>query len=253
MISRSRLREIGKRTGLHLYQQEKDYLLKLFLYNYFRRFNDAVFKGGTCIKYLFGTERFSEDMDFNIISSPPVFEQQVKKILKEINYIGINTGFIKSERFTDAYTCEIWFHGPLYEGTSQTRNRFRIDAGKRGGVVRNPKWRLIYSEYPETKERFLIYTMDEQEILIEKIITLIERKKGRDLYDTWFLLKSGVKIDPGLFYRKIENKRLENIGKIISKEEYERDMEKLTTVMLPYEQIKREVKKELEVLQESHL
>lgn len=248
MISRSRLREIGKMTGLHLYQQEKDYLLKLFLYNYFRRFNDAVFKGGTCIKYLFGTERFSDDLDFNIITSPLEFEQQVKKTLKEINYIGINTGFIKSERFTDAYTCEIWFHGPLYEGTSQTGNRFRIDAGKRGGVVRNPKWMLISSEYPETKERFLIYTMDEQEILIEKIITLIERKKGRDLYDTWFLLKSGVKLNPNLFYKKIETKL--EIKQIISKEEYERDMEKLITRMLPYEQIKREVEKELKVLQE---
>jgi len=249
MISRSRLREIGKRTGLQLYQQEKDYLLKLFLYNYFRRFDDAVFKGGTCIKYLFGTERFSEDLDFNIITSPLVFERQVKKTLKEINYIGINTGFIKSERFTDAYTCEIWFHGPLYEGTEQTRNRFRIDAGKRGRVVRNPKWRLISSEYPETKERFLICTMDEQEILIEKIITLLKRKKGRDLYDTWFLLKSGVKLNTNLFYKKIETKL--EIGKILSKEEYERDMEKLTTIMLPYEQIKREVEKELLLLQES--
>lgn len=249
MISRSRLREIGKMTGLHLYQQEKDYLLKLFLYNYFRRFNDAVFKGGTCIKYLFGTERFSEDLDFNIITSPIEFERQVKKTLKEINYIGINTGFIKSEHFTDAYTCEIWFHGPLYEGTNQTTNRFRIDAGKRGGVVRKPKWRLISSEYPETKERFLIYAMDEQEILIEKIITLIERKKGRDLYDTWFLLKSGVKLNPNLFYKKIKTKL--EIKQIISKVEYERDMEKLITRMLPYEQIKREVEKELKVLQES--
>jgi len=91
--------------------------------------------------------------------------------------------------------------------------------------------------------------MDEQEILIEKIITLLKRKKGRDLYDTWFLLKSGVKLNTNLFYKKIETKL--EIGKILSKEEYERDMEKLTTIMLPYEQIKREVEKELLLLQES--
>ncbi len=79
------LREIARKTGLSLYQQEKDYMLKLFLYNYFKKFDSAIFKGGTCIKYLFGLERFSEDLDFSIVISPEKFQEQVGKILKEIN------------------------------------------------------------------------------------------------------------------------------------------------------------------------
>ncbi|MCK4717971.1 MAG: nucleotidyl transferase AbiEii/AbiGii toxin family protein [Thermoplasmata archaeon] len=239
MISRDQLREIGRRTGLHLYQQEKDYLLKLFLYNYFRRFDNAVFKGGTCIKYLYNTQRFSEDLDFNISISPSEFGQQVERTLKEIKLLGIDNGFMKEELFSESYTCDIWFHGPLYGGTEQTRNRFRIDAGKRGGIMRDPQWRLLYSEYSETKERFLVQIMDEEEMLVEKVITLLERKKGRDLYDVWFLLSSEIKLNVELFYKKrgmgIEGET------IISKAEYERDMEKLTPVLIPYAQIRKEV------------
>jgi hypothetical protein len=45
LISREQLRDISRRTGLSLYQQEKDYFLKLFLHGYFNRYEDAVFKG----------------------------------------------------------------------------------------------------------------------------------------------------------------------------------------------------------------
>ena len=241
MISRTGLTDIVKRTGLTLYQQEKDYLIKLFLYNYFKRYGSAVFKGGTCLRYLYGTDRFSEDIDFNITISPSKFAAQVNKILKEINLVGIKNGFIKKEQFKDAYTAEIWFYGPLYKGTNQTQNKFRIDAGKRGGIIKEPQWELISSEYPETREHFLIQTMDEQELLAEKLKTLFERGKGRDLYDVWFLTKKGVKINLDLFFKKGGEKS--SLSKIPSKKEYERDMEKLSNRMIPYAQIKRDLNK----------
>ena len=241
MISRAGLTEIAKRTGLTLYQQEKDYLIKLFLYNYFRRFDSAIFKGGTCLRYLYGTERFSEDIDFNITVSPSEFASQVNKIMKEIELVGIKNGYIKKERFIDAYTCEIWFYGPLYKGTNQTQNKFRIDAGKRGGTISEPRWELISSEYPETREHFLIQAMDEQELMAEKLKTLCERGKGRDLYDVWFLIKKDVKVNLDLFQKK-GGKKL-NLEKIPPKKEYERDMEGLSNRMIPYAQLKRDLKK----------
>ena len=241
MISRAGLTDIVKRTGLTLYQQEKDYLIKLFLYNYFKKYNSAVFKGGTCLRYLYGTERFSEDIDFNITIQPRKFGEQVAKTLNEVKLVGIKSGFIKMEQFKNAYTAEIWFYGPLYKGTNQTQNKFRIDAGKRGGIIKEPQWELISSEYPETREHFLIQTMDEQELLAEKLKTLFERGKGRDLYDVWFLTKKGVKINLDLFFKKGGKKS--NLSKIPSKKEYERDMEKLSNRMIPYAQIKRDLNK----------
>jgi len=239
MISREQLIEIGKTTGLHLYQQEKDYLLKLFLYTYFRVFDDAVFKGGTCIKYVFGLDRFSEDLDFNLLVSPNEFDHQVHRTLKEIHRMGIVHYFIKKELFDDAYTCVLGFQGPLYAGTEQTRNKFRIDAGKRTGTLRTPEWKVIASEYPETRAHFLVQVMNEQEILVEKICSLTERQKGRDLYDLWFLLKKGVKIDTALLYKKKKTRTVSL--DFTTQQEYERDIEKLTNRIIPYAQVKKEV------------
>ncbi len=240
MITKKQLVELTKKTDLNLYQQEKDYLLKLFLYNYYRKYSDAVFKGGTCIKYLYGLNRFSEDLDFNIKNTPEEFEKQVKNTLKEIKSMGIANHPIKKETFPYSFTCEIAFHGPLHT-EDKTRNKFRIDAGKRLGLIKKPGWQMINSEYPDTPQNYLVLVMDETEILAEKITALMKRKKGRDLYDTWYLIKKGVKLD-----KKLLNKKTEGIevgyNKIPSKNEYERDIKKLTNRPIPYEQVKKEVK-----------
>jgi len=247
VISIQQLRIIGRKTGLTLYQQEKDYLLKLFLYNYFKKFDDAVFKGGTCIRYLFGLDRFSEDLDFNLSLSPEKFLEQIEKTLKEIKLMGIEAHFIKRERFEESFTCEIGFHGPLYKGTEQTRNKIRIDAGKRIGTIKEPEWRLIDSEYPETREHFLVKVMNEEEMVVEKIVALMERSKGRDLYDLWFLLKLGVRVDRELFGKKSSLQRID-WSRFPSEREYIRDLEKLTGRIIPFGQVMSDIKKELKTL-----
>ena len=239
MITKKELIEIARKSDLGLYHQEKDYLLKLFLYLYYKRFEDAIFKGGTAIKFIKGLNRFSEDLDFNISISPKGFQEQVEHILKEIKAIGIENSFIKNELFSEAFTCEIAFYGPLYDGSAQTRNKFRIDAGKRIGTLAKPVWNIIESEYPETKERFAVKAMDIREILCEKIISLFHRNKGRDLYDVWFLFNSGVVLDLSLLKRKLSDAQL-NEKDFTTKAEYERDLKYLVPRVIPYEQVKAE-------------
>ena len=243
MISREELAKIAGNTGLHLYQQEKDYLLKLFLFYYYKRFENAVFKGGTCARYLYGIDRFSEDLDFTLLHTPKRFESEVKAVLKEIRFSGIESGFRKIERFKDAFTCEIGFEGPLFTGNRQSLNKFRIDAGKRTGVLMKPLWTLIKSEYPETPEHFLVKVLDECEFLAEKLHALCNRKKGRDLYDAWFLIKRGTKANKSIIEKKLGQAGLK-IG--ISKEEYERDMKNLAKRYPSHEQAMKEVKTFLE-------
>ncbi len=247
MISKEQLNNIAQKTGLDLYQQEKDYMLKLFLYLYYKNYEDAIFKGGTCLKYILGLQRFSEDIDFNI-KNPKKFKEQVKKVIDKINQFGIKAYFIKEKIFDESYTCEIGFHGPLYKGSSQTQNKFRIDAGYREGTVIKPEWNMIKSEYPETEDSFLVLNMSLEEIFVEKIIALMTRKKGRDLYDLWFLIKTGVKLNKQLLKTKSEKIDITNLDFkiIITKKEYERDISRLTNRIIPYEDIKKEIVRLLE-------
>lgn len=247
MISKEQLVEISKQSGLALYQQEKDYLLKLFLFNYYKRFEHAVFKGGTCIRYLYGLNRFSEDLDFNI-KNPKLFQSQVKQILRQIELIGIGANIKKEECFKKAFTIEIAFKGPLFSGKKISLNKFRIDAGYRIGTMLKPEWNLIQSEYPEIAKNFLVKSMADKEMLVEKILAMFERRKGRDLFDAWFLIKKGAKFDNKLFKKKTKKvgKKIRiDFSRIVSKREYERDLSKLTKNVIPYRQVIKDLKKEL--------
>ena len=246
LISREQLRDISRRTGLSLYQQEKDYFQKLFLHGYFNRYEDAVFKGGTCLAYLFGLDRFSEDLDFNLLASPETFEDQVDRTVDDLKLIGAEAYFIRKELFEESFTCEIGLHGPLYMGSSQTRNMIRIDDGKRTGTLEDPEWKLISSEYPETRERFLVLVMNEEEMLVEKAIALMERAKGRDLYDLWFMLEKGVPVNEDLYLRKGGQEFKPSM--LVSKEDYERDLERLSRRIIPYSQVSRDVERSLSAL-----
>lgn len=239
MISLAQLRALSRRSGLNLYQQEKDYALKLFLFAYYGSKGDAVFRGGTCLRYLHGVDRFSEDLDFNLGSTPPAFRLQVIRVLKELRLMGMDASLSKEESFYEAYTCEIGFAGPLFIASSGPRNKIRIDAGARGGTMRKPEWRLLGSEYPETGLRFLVLAMSAEEILAEKVSALLGRRKGRDLYDAWFLLSSKVALDRELLLRKGVGKL--DLRDIVDRREYERDMRRLTRSPVPYEQAVREV------------
>ncbi len=243
MIDRRYLENISRITGLNLYQQEKDYMLKLVLYYYYKNYDKAVFKGGTCIKYLFGTDRFSEDLDFNIITTPKKFREQIKKTIERISLLGFRFNILREEEFSDAFTCEVAFDGPLSRGTLQTRNKFRIDAGKRTGTFSNPQWKNIKSEYPETGDNFLVLSMKEEEMLAEKIISMMSRKKGRDLYDVWFLLNSGIKIDKNILKKKTQKEKVKiNIDAIPEKAQYENDMKRISNRIIPYDQVRNDVR-----------
>jgi len=246
MISPEQLRRISKKTGLNLRQQEKDYFLKLFLYHYYRGHEDAVFKGGTCLNYLFVLDRFSEVLDFNLLVSPKTFKDQVERVFDEFGLVGAEAHFLREELFEYAFTCEVGLHGPLYKGSPQTQNRIRIDAGMRGGTLRKPEWRLLSSEYPETRERFLILVIDEEEMLVEKVMALMNRSKGRDLYDLWFMLEKGIAVDEELFRRK--GGSILRPDMIVTEDEYVRDLGRLTGRIIPYSQVRKEVERRLKPL-----
>lgn len=246
MISKTELKNIALKTGLTLYQQEKDYLLKLFLFFYYKKYENAVFKGGTCIKYLFGLDRFSEDLDFNLKASPEKFKEHVETVLKDIENLGIKSRFKKKEIFPEAFACIINFEGPLFVNKGISENTFSIDAGKRTGTFLKPEWQMIKSEYPDVSPNFSILAMNKEEILAEKIASIFAREKGRDIYDAWFLLEAGIKLNKELIEKKIKMEEVSiDFDRIISKKGYDRDMGKITKRIIPYEQVLKEIKKVL--------
>lgn len=78
----------------------------------------------------------------------------------------------------------------------------------------------------------------------------VQLNKGRDLYDVWFLLNAGVKIAGELVEKKSGRQNISaeiKTMEFVSKREYERDMKRLTSRVIPYEQVMKEIKSALDV------
>ena len=63
-------------------------------------FNKAAFYGGTCLRIFHGLKRFSEDMDFSLISSDTdfQFEDYFPAIINEFNAVGKDVVISKKEK-----------------------------------------------------------------------------------------------------------------------------------------------------------
>jgi len=146
------------------------------------------FIGGTAIRMLFNSHRFSEDLDFdNFELSFTQFEQLLEKACRDMEYKGFLIEFKIVER--GAYHCYIRFPEILYKS----------------GISSNAKKKILIRVDSEKKEKFYqpqvfmlnkftvfrrILTASAPVLLSQKMITVLLRKreKGRDLFDVSFLL-----------------------------------------------------------------
>ncbi len=201
MIDLKKLRGIGRTKGIqNLGQIEKDYFQELILLSVSRN-NEAglVFKGGTCIYKLFSLDRFSEDLDFDGMPDR-AFRSRVVSFLGKYGY---NSRITTTNDFGESLSLKILINGPLYSGKNESRCRIVMDFSDREKIVIDPSLITFYSLYDDIPP-FPILSMDANEILAEKIRSLIQRKKARDLYDINFLLKKGVKTSLNTVNTKLE-------------------------------------------------
>ena len=150
--------------------------------------NQFVFLGGTCLRIVHGNTRFSEDIDFdNLRMKEEVFEKISLIIRKQLEQEGYNVEM--KTVYRGAYHCYIRFPELLYrEGLSghpEEKILIQLDAEPQ-------HFDFIPQRY--ILNRFDVFTtvfITPLDILLaQKFYAIInrERNKGRDFYDTVFLL-----------------------------------------------------------------
>jgi predicted nucleotidyltransferase component of viral defense system len=75
--------------------------------------------------------------------------------------------------------------------------------------------------YPDVRP-YLVQVMRLEEILAEKVRAIFYRGRASDLYDLWFLLRKGVKMD-----LKLVNTKLSHYKTVFSSEEFRRKIREL--------------------------
>ncbi|MFT4283064.1 MAG: nucleotidyl transferase AbiEii/AbiGii toxin family protein [Candidatus Woesearchaeota archaeon] len=197
----------------NLFQIELDYLQNLILKLLYEKYDTLYFKGGTCLQKCYGIKRFSEDLDFNYKN---IDLNKLFSYLK--NYFPYEFEIKKHNKtkFGDNFSLQI--KGPLHMGSKQSTCKLLFDF-RLNDTYKKPNLASITPPYKNI-EKYDVLTLDEEEILAEKIRAIITRLKARDVFDLNELLLNKIKID-----FKLINKKLSYYDKQFNMEEFEEKLE----------------------------
>ncbi len=185
-------------------------------------FDKAVFYGGTCLRIFHGLNRFSEDLDFALLSKDEKFkiEDYFPAIKKELISYGLDMDVVKKEKsrgdndvqsaFVKGNTQILLMSffpnnnevGNVIKGQT-IKIKFEIDTDNPKGGVVETKYRLLPAPYE-------VKVFDEPTLFAGKIHAILCREyknriKGRDYYDYLFYCAKGTKINLEYLENKLKN------------------------------------------------
>lgn len=192
-------------------------------------FDKVAFYGGTCLRIFHGLNRFSEDLDFALLSKDPGFklDEYFPALEKEFRSYGIDISIETKKKEDDADVRSAFLKGntlmlmmsffPKSEDAKRVvsnqkiKIKFEIDIDNPSGGITEYKYRMLPAPYE-------IQVFDEPTLFAGKIHAIICREykrhvKGRDYYDYLFYIGKGSKFN----MQYLENK-LKNTGKITDNE-----------------------------------
>jgi predicted nucleotidyltransferase component of viral defense system len=176
LIDREFLLKVAKNKGLKNREYiEKDYFQDVLLYHLYKKSNNFIFKGGTCLYKLYNLPRFSEDLDFSILTQKNI-KETIESVARELK------AKIESKKTKTSFLFKLRFSGILTQF-----NIVRIDVSL-FNIVFGFEVKNYVSPYIDIPP-FSLRVLKLEEILAEKIHALIKRNNARDLYDLFFLLR----------------------------------------------------------------
>ncbi len=195
MIKPGEIQKKARAVGVRDQQIEKDYVLSWILQGiamHTELSNAIVFKGGTVLKKVYFEDyRFSEDLDFTLlddnISNQQIFEyfNEVFEYVKE--EANIPLGIIEDNEHEDGgINFYISYVGPL--GGMGANKRVKLDISKSEKLQFEPTEKDVITPYTDQENhKLLCYSLEE--ILVEKLRSVMQRMQARDFYDIWYLLE----------------------------------------------------------------
>jgi len=167
----------------------REYYQHLFLsYFYQQPLTDQIyFKGGTALRVVYNSPRFSEDLDFssslmNIHSLEGIIVDTLAEIARE----NIEVDIAESKTTSGGYLAIIAFEGGDMPVSVKLEISLR-EGEKRGEAV------TIVSHFIPA---YIIISLAREQLIEEKIQALLSRQKARDFYDLYFLLRANL-LRPG--------------------------------------------------------
>lgn len=240
MPLRNRLDREKKKNGLTFEIIQQDYLLSWILsglYEHFSLKEKLIFKGGTALKKCyFGNYRFSEDLDFSVISPIPKREKLLTAITEACKVVEQKMNEFAKIRLTIERYEEKDDH-PFEQEAFKVRAQFpwhrepltsaKIEITIQETVLFPPVTKQIIHPYDERIDTPIqVYSLEE--IVLEKLRAILQktkklheegrdRSRTRDYYDLWCIFttfESALYFEdfPTLLQKKCDPKKVHFVG-----------------------------------------
>jgi len=184
MLSLENLKEFTKKFQTIEKNIVREYIQHLFLSSLYKfpKAEKLLFKGGTALRIIYGSPRFSEDLDFTgeNIHGYKLVDELFLNTLSEIEKQGIKTDFKEAKLTTGGYLGII--HYEIYNFVEDMK--FEISLRKSKKITKEIT--TIINDYVP---HYTILHLSSEEIVKEKMTALLDRKKPRDYYDLYFFLR----------------------------------------------------------------
>lgn len=195
MIKPGEIQQKANAVGVRDQQIEKDYILSWILFgiSLHEKLSKAiVFKGGTVLKKVYFEDyRFSEDLDFTLLISE-LSNEQIFEWFKEVfEFIKVEANIPldiidNNEHEDGGINFYISYIGPL--GGQGNNKRVKVDISRSEQLVFEPIKKDVFIGYSDLEEhQLLCYPLEE--VLVEKMRSVMQRMQARDFYDIWYLLE----------------------------------------------------------------
>lgn len=188
MISENALSKLARKDNIGFGIIEKDYFLTMLLegISQNKKLKESwIFKGGTALRKVYFKEyRYSEDLDFTMLgySNKKEIETELEKVFEFLKEKYNANYRIKSFHQKGFIDLKIQF-----DGLRGGRNTITLDLMSDEIIVTPSNERNIIDKYNDEDFSLRVYSLEE--ILLEKLRSLLQRTRIRDYYDCWFLLK----------------------------------------------------------------
>lgn len=211
MIKPGEIQQKARDVGVRDQQIEKDYVLSWILKGIAQHeqlSKAIVFKGGTVLKKIYFEDyRFSEDLDFTLLNNKIVNEQIFDWFKEVFEYVkeeaNIPLAIIDNNEHEDGgINFYISYTGPL--GGQGNNKRVKVDISRSEQLEYAPVMKDVIVRYSDLEaHQLLCYPLEE--VLVEKMRTVMQRMQARDFYDIWFLLEQN-DMDAAFHMKEFEKK-----------------------------------------------
>lgn len=164
-------------------------------------FNEAAFYGGTCLRIFHGLQRFSEDMDFSLLTPNERFDftQYFQPIIDQFALVGRDVEIKKKEKksFGKVESAFLKDNTDVFDVTFQTEKsiKIKIEVDTQPPMKFNTEQKLLL-----LPESFMTRCFTLPDLFAGKMHALVyrawkNRVKGRDWYDFEWYVRHNIPLD----------------------------------------------------------